>query len=249
MRPGEYATMFSVEDDYWWYLGLRDLLLEQMGRLAGESGRRRGFLDAGCGTGGLMAKCRRIPLYGIELSPEGTRFCRQRGLNRIAQASVCQLPFSDRSLDCVVSADVLCNLSEQDLAESLRELHRVLADNGVLLLNLPAHQWLMSTHDAAVHIRQRFSLRGLRRRLEATGFQIQRITYRNAILFPVAATIRLLKRATADREDASGSDLKPLPALLNSLLAHILYAENRLIRTGINFPVGLSIYCIAIKRA
>lgn len=249
MRPGEYATMFSVEDDYWWYLGLRDLLLAQLGRLAGERGRTRAFLDAGCGTGGLMAKCRRVPLFGIELSPEGTRFCRQRGLSRIAQASVCHLPFSDRSIDCVVSADVLCNLSEADLAESLRELHRVLAEDGVLLLNLPAHQGLMSTHDAAVHIRQRFSLRGLRRRLEATGFQIQRITYRNAILFPVAATIRLFKRATAGQGDVGGSDLKPLPSLLNSLLAHILYAENRLIRAGIDLPVGLSIYCIATKRA
>lgn len=245
MEAREYETMYSVEDGYWWYLGLRDLLLARLRLHAGRPEHR--ILDAGCGTGGLLDRCRAVSAFGVELATEGIRFCRARHLANLAQGSVCDLPFRDATFDCVVSADVLCNLSGEEVARSVREFWRVLKDGGTLILNLPAYERLRSTHDVAVHIRHRFTRRDLRERLERQSFRIDRISYRNTALLPVAAGVRISKRFLATGRGSTGSDLKPLPAVLNSILAGVLYAENRLIRAGVRLPFGLSLYCEASK--
>ena len=49
MRIDEYTNMYTLEDRYWWYRGIHDLIVCYFMNEAGS--RRLRILDAGCGTG------------------------------------------------------------------------------------------------------------------------------------------------------------------------------------------------------
>ncbi len=83
----------------------------------------------------------------------------------------------------IFSADVLCHRNV-DEHRALRQFRRCLAENGWLILNLPAYRWMLSSHDAAVHNTRRYTSGRLARLLKAARFRLVYSTYWNALLFP-----------------------------------------------------------------
>jgi SAM-dependent methyltransferase len=247
VEKSEYRVMFFVEDDHWWYVGLRRLVLSFMDSL--RPGKENvSVLDAGCGTGGMLAECRGYNAFGLDISEEAMKFCAMRNLPNITEGSVSAMPFHDNSFDMLISLDVLYHLDVLDDALALKEFYRVINQNGILLLNLPAYNFLTSSHDKIIHTRHRYTLRELKAKVESAGFAIERITYRNTLLFPLALVMRTVKRFLYSAGDVKASDLKPVPSFFNKFLKGILILENRLIVSGVNFPFGLSIFCVARKK-
>lgn len=247
MEKKEYEILFEMEDDYWWYKELRRLVFSVIDKaFQDENGLR--LLDAGCGTGGLLAHINIHNVYGFDISEESIKFCKIKKLRNILRASVSNIPFSSNSFDMVISLDVLYHLGVKNDSMVLREFYRVLAKGGVLLINLPAYNFLKSTHDKAIHTRQRYIRKDLKKKIENAGFKIVKITYRNTILFPFISTIRLFERLSPKSKKRARSDLKKMPDHLNKLLTCFLSIENRLILSGLNFPFGLSLFCVAAKK-
>jgi SAM-dependent methyltransferase len=241
MERVEYEKMYSFERDYWWYRGLHRLVRNAVRDHA------RGFrslLDAGCGTGGLLRQLReehpRARLLGIDVSQDGLGFCRENSLETLARCSVNDLGFRSGSFDVVTSQDVLC-VEGIDESRAVGEIHRVLRDGGVLILNLPAFEILRGSHDRFVSSRRRFRRGDVTALLRAKGFEIVWISYWNAALFPIVLFVRLVSRRGA-RE----SDLRPLAPVWNRLLAGILKAEAAWLRRR-TLPVGTSVLCVARK--
>lgn len=234
--------MFRVEDHHWWYAGLRAMLRQFWQRHVTAAGPR--VLDAGCGTGAnLLEAGRWATALGIDLSPDAVRFCRKRGLTRTAVGSTEQLPFPDDHFDVVLSMDVVQHQAIRDKMAPLYEIHRVLRPGGLLLINLPAYQWLHSSHDVAVHQDRRFTKRELLRMLRAAGFQPVRATYWNAFLFTPAAVVRLWRKLHPPEQ----SDLVKTPGpLVRALFRVLLAIERRLIR-ACPLPFGLSVFAAARK--
>ena len=56
MERDEYERMHAVEDRMWWYRGLRTLTADLLTRALGRSMGAGPVLDAGCGTGGMLAR-------------------------------------------------------------------------------------------------------------------------------------------------------------------------------------------------
>ena len=249
MEWHEYEVMFRLEEDYWWYLGLRDIVFRYLNPFIGGNTSAM-VLDAGSGTGKMLEMCKGCRAYGLEFSEHAFPFLKMRGLGNLVRSSVCRIPFRDQAFHCVVSLDVLYHAGVENDAEALGEIHRVLKSDGLLILNLPAFEFLRSEHDLAVHTHRRYQTGELRRKLESAGFSVQMISYRNTILFPIAALVRLMKRANPRKGPAHGikSDLNRLPSWMNKALYHILILENTLLRRGLTFPFGLSVFCIARAR-
>ena len=243
MERREYELMAAVEDRLWWYSGLRTLAAELFARHAGS--RREPIVDAGCGTGGLLARLvaselRPAPV-GLEYDPMAAGIALAKSGRPVAVGSVNQLPFAARTLSGMFSLDVLCHrMVEPDRA--LAEAHRCLETGGILLLNLPAYRWLASAHDARVHNARRFGRREAVGLLEAAGFRIRRATHWNSFLFPLMVLRRLLSRSDSE------SDVRPFPAPLNALFGAIVALERRLIGWGLDLPFGGSIMLVAEKR-
>ena len=245
MDPSEYRTIYSVEDRHWWYQGMQRITLA----LLDETYGRRGdldILDAGSGTGAAMSYLSRFGrVTGIDISPLALGYCRERGHRRLGQASVTALPFPSARFDLVTSFDVLYHRAVGDYREALREFHRILRPGGRVLLRLPAYDRLRGRHDAVIHTARRFTANELNMSLREAGFTVERSTYANTILFPLALGKRLLEPLLPPGEPGQ-SDIAPNPGWVDDALAAVLGAEARWLRR-FRLPFGLTVIALGRK--
>ena len=79
MPSKEYFAMYMSENTMWWYVGLRDLLLRYVKKLAKPKST---ILDVGCGTGKnmevLIKKGHNVK--GIDYSDDALKYTRMRGI-------------------------------------------------------------------------------------------------------------------------------------------------------------------------
>ena len=256
MNLDEYARMYAAEDSHWWYVGMRDATLGLLNghldnaaaeaRRQGDSHRPR-ILDAGCGTGGLLMHLDAMGwTAGIDLSPTALAFARYRDLPHLAEASVESLPFPDATYDLVTCMDVLYHLQVHEDTTALAEFHRVLRPGGWLLVKVPAYEALRGQHDQTVHTRHRYTLDELTDKLTAAGFVIERATYANTLLMPLAAAKRAIENVVLLAPEGA-SDVAQSPAWLNHILTVVLCAEARLVQ-HVDLPTGVSAIALAQRR-
>lgn len=244
MDKEQYEILYRLEGSHWWYLGMQHIV-DSMIKKYLDLSRSYRILDAGCGTGGMMQYLRRFgPVAGVDIADEALDHCKHRHLSRIARGSVEHLPFSSNSFDLLVSFDVIYHRAVSNDNLALSEFHRVLSPGGLMVLRVPAYNWLRGSHDVAVHTSRRYSRVELGRNLAGAGFTIQKITYANCFLFPVAALKRLFEGS--QRSLRPDLDL-PSPAVNRMLLA-VLSLESALLR-AVSLPWGLSVLAVAKKTA
>ena len=244
METEEYQNVFDQEKKHWYYVGLRRLIFKFLEKINSDTTEIRA-LDAGCGTGGLLEELKGYSIsYGFDISKEAIKYCKLRKLENVVRGSVENIPFAENTFNVVISLDVLYHLQVQNDLLAIKELYRILHDRGILIINIAAYNFLRSAHDDVVHTRHRYTKKELEKKLCEAGFRIVKLTYRNSILFPVILIKRIFENL---KNKKSISDVKPLPRIINFLLIKVLALENILLQI-LNFPVGLSIFCIAQKR-
>lgn len=97
-------------------------------------------LDFGCGDGRFLRSLRAKQitcLVGVDISSHAIEKAQKAsgGLEIIHLARAAPLPFPDGTFSSITLLDVLEHVDEQE--ELLDELHRVLADDGVLIVTVP----------------------------------------------------------------------------------------------------------------
>jgi SAM-dependent methyltransferase len=252
MTPDEYKFLYELEERHWWFVGMRRIVAALLDGAAPAGAGR--ILDAGCGTGLMLSWLRRYgkqsSVIGLDYNSLALRYSAQRGEGPLVEASIAAMPFPSNSFDLVTTFDVLDSFPVPGAAAPFAELARVLKPGGVLLVRVPAFQFLYSQHDRAVYTEHRYTARELRQRLEEQGLTVARTTYAMAILFPVALVWRWLTRS---QHDSPQSDVRPLPGplrWLNSPLAGLLAIEAAWLRwLPWRLPFGLSVMALARKPA
>lgn len=246
MRAAEYDLMRAVEDRHWWYAVLRSLVQQA---LAGRLPPRGRLLDAGCGTGGMLAfllgQICDLNGAGVDSEEEAVRHCHQRGLGTVQMGSVEALPYADGIFDAVLSLDVLYHAGVSE-KRALTEMSRVLRPDGLLVLNLPAFDSLRGSHDVAVSGARRYAARQVQGLLEHSSFEVEMIQYWNAWLFLPLLAWRQLSRMKAEQGAAGESDLKLTPAWMNALMSGVGRVDAGLCR-GLRLPFGSSVFAVARK--
>jgi SAM-dependent methyltransferase len=246
MERCEYDKLDRVEDQMWWFAASHRNLLMLSQRVSLEA-RNRPILDAGCGTGGFLARLATWypdrTLVGLDADQQACRRAIVKSARPICAGSVNALPFPDGVFGVIFSADVLChrNVDEQG---ALRQFRRCLAESGWLILNLPAYRWMLSGHDTAVHNTRRYTSARLARLLKATGFRLIYSTYWNSLLFPFMVISRKLFSPEGARA-ASGVTLHRLP--VDTVGRAATAFETIVLRAGLRFPFGGSVLAIAAK--
>jgi SAM-dependent methyltransferase len=231
----------QAEDRHWWYRGRRTVLEGVIAKLGLPRPAR--ILDAGCGSGRNMVELARYgAVTGVELSDTSVALARERGIGEVVAGSVLEMPFADASFDLAVTLDVIEHLDD-DLA-ALRELRRLVAPGGVLLVTVPAYQWLWSGHDEINHHHRRYTRRSLQRVAEQAGWRQARTTYFNSLLLPAAILLRVLDRFNRAKTTESSLDLWIPPAPVNWLLERPLTLEAATIARGRRIPAGLSLLAV-----
>jgi len=237
----QYHLLARVEERHWWHRVLRDAIRRSLDEHRPQ--RSLSLLDVGCGTGGtLLSLAAEHPVAGVDISALALEYCKGRGLSRLAQASMEQLPFADDSFDVLVSIDSISHASVGSESQALREHRRVLRPGGLLILQASAFSWLHGKHDEAVQQRSRYTRREISGLMEEAGLTVLSARYRLSFLPPLMLLNNWILSRFRDEEE--NPDLALPSAFTNSLL----YAAGRLdLACGGFLPFGSSVFCIGEK--
>ena len=237
----------TAESRHFWFRGFRAFVTPLL-RYATAGRPDPLLLDCGCGTGAnveLLGTFGRA--YGFNLAELGLRLGREAGRRRLARASVTAVPFPTGSFDLVSSFDVLYALDARDEREAIAEMYRLLKPGGFAIVNVAAMTALRGDHSVLSHEVRRYHRDDLRRRLEAAGFSVVRLTYTNATLFlPLVAARTLQRRRGLGREAGAEREIAVPPAPINAAMSAVMWVESLWLR-AFNAPFGSSLLCLAKK--
>ncbi|MFQ6013841.1 MAG: class I SAM-dependent methyltransferase [Anaerolineae bacterium] len=242
------------EDRHWWFASRTRALLGMLDRCVPDDDLR--ILDVGCGAGNMIHHLSRYgEVKGIEMDPRPLAVARQRGYDAQLADAAKEIPFEEGTFDLVAVLDVIEH-NEDDLG-ILRECHRVLKPGRLVVITVPAFQWLWSYNDVInAHLR-RYTAGGLAAKLKQVGFGVRRMTYNNFFVFPMAIGLILSRRGTGRepqlashhlQQDEYQVEMEPVPPLVNAVLSGVGWMEANLLK-WVDLPVGTSIICIGEKRA
>jgi SAM-dependent methyltransferase len=244
MEKSEYSRMYALETSFWWYRVLHELVETTIQKNKPEGTIR--ILDAGCGTGRMMEICQKYGyVEGIDYSVDAVDYSRKRGLEHVELGDLNEVSLKSGTYDIVVSLDVLYHSAIKDDKAILDKFFGALKEDGLLIINLPAFEYLKRSHDVVVHTKKRYRKKAFERELKEAGFNHLHSSYRMPLLYFIILVTKLFHHKS--KAAASESDLKEIPRLLNSLLLSMGRMENWLIRHGIGMPVGSSLFAVAQK--
>jgi SAM-dependent methyltransferase len=244
MNREEYDQMFRLEDEHWWFVARRNLLVRAVRQIPARVDIPARFLDVGCGTGGTLAKL--VPfgeVVGLDMEPLALNYCRRRGLNELVQGSANSLPFAEGTFSGVVALDVLEHIPDDKAAA--REMARVLAPGGVLYVSVPAYRSLWSSHDVALMHQRRYVAGEIHQLLTESGLEIVRLTYTVSLFLPLVWTIRMLRRLFRP-QGIPKADVALTPRSVNGFLRTILDLESAFV-LRVPMPFGLTVFAAARK--
>ena len=232
----------EIAETYWWFVGRRTIL-ESVLRRFGK--RSRVAVDVGCGTGRNMQLLSNYSdcVFGFDFSRVAVGLAASQGL-RVACADCKAMPLADASAELLSALDVLEHLDDD--MRGLREFHRVLKSDGLLLLTVPAYRFLWSEHDEALWHRRRYVASELHVKLTCSGFRVLKRTYAVFFSFFPIVVYRLFRGLFPKDPLAPKASHVFLPAPLNKFLTGLLKIEAWMMG-AVNIPWGTSIIVLAQK--
>lgn len=243
MDPKAYLEMKAVEQQHWWFVARRSILVSILDQL--DLPKNAKILEIGCGTGGNL---KMLSAYGqvdaIEMNPDAVALVqREHGETvRVIQGA---LPGVSTDLigryDLVCMFDVLEHIADEGSA--LSDVKSLLNVSGKLLVTVPAYAWLWGAHDEFLHHQRRYTLGRLAQCLKANGLSPIKLSYFNSWLFPLVAIGRLFDKLF---NPTSPTGTAVPPAGVNRLLQSVFASERHLLKCG-RIPFGVSLMALAEK--
>lgn len=206
--------------------------------------------DVGAGSGAMAKRLGRygIDVLSVEPLPEGAREIARMGAE-VFCGTLHDLDLPSGSLPAVGLFDVLEHLEEP--CDLLGEVARVLSPEGILVVTVPAYQWLWSAEDEALGHFRRYSTKTLRRSLAQSQFEVLSARYCFASLVPPAALLRTLPyrlgRRGAPDEVLLRNSARLNPGAASSWALRVLNLEAKAAR-HVRLPFGLSVLAVARSR-
>ena len=139
-------------------------------------------LDVGCGNGNLLyhLKDEGCAVYGVEPNKKSAKICKERGLNVVC-GGIQEANFLDNYFDTIVMSQVIEHVPSP--TETLKEVHRILKSNGVVLIYCPNaesylskvfgqywHGWHIPFHFYY------FTKKTIKEMAEKTGFKVKKVS-------------------------------------------------------------------------
>ena len=234
-----YDRMADHDERHWWYVARRQVLETLIRRNVRPPANAR-ILEVGCGTGHSLPMLRRFgEVEAVEIDPSSRAKAEQRLGKPIHDSPLPELPnLETGAFDLICVLDVIEHIADDGAA--LAALAARLKPGGKLLMTVPAHQWMWSSHDVANHHHRRYSRATLRALLSNSPLKLERIGFFNSLLFPLAVASRFAGKLRGK----DGSDDALPPRAINALFAAVFAAERHLVGR-IPLTPGLSLFAIA----
>lgn len=238
MELDAYRQMAATEDEHWWFCGRRTIAETVIAGLGLP--KNASIVEIGAGTGGNIAMLERFgEVQAVEMSDLARQIAWEKtGREFFYGYLPDHIPVAPESVDLICLFDVLEHVDEDEA--SLAAMRRLLKPGGRIVLTVPAHQWLWSAHDVGLHHMRRYSRSQLRSRIEQAGYRVEKLSYTNAALFPVAIMARLADRMRGSGTP-SGQAMPPKP--INAAMKALFSAE-KMILPNATLPFGVSLLAV-----
>lgn len=233
----------DVETNHWWFKSRRSYLKD----LIKNAPKNSKILDIGCSSGVFLKDLETLGfnpnnLFGIDISAVAISNSKQIGLKNTFVMDAQEIILNEK-FDLIIASDCLEHL--QDDEKALKNWNSLLNNNGMMYVFVPAFKSLWSYHDVINQHFRRYTKLELKTKLENQGLQIQKASYWNFFLFIPIYLFRQIS-STLKNKNKDTSDIAMSTNFINKLLTNLIEFENKLLRK-INFPFGVSTFCIAKK--
>ena len=199
--------------------------------------------EVGAGNGAVCIGLSKLGRDAIAVEPlyRGARYIAEQGLVSYA-ATLDDLGLPTGSIPSIGVFDVLEHI--EDPVPMLKEFSRVLNKDGLLIITVPAHQFLFPNYDSSIGHFRRYSVSELKSSLTEAGFELVRERYLFSFLVPLAWVLRVLPEKMGLKSSLtsrSSARAQFRIAQLLSPLFRFLVATEKILR----LPFGLSILAVA----
>ncbi len=207
------------------------------------------LLDVGAGSGAMLPV---LHHYGavdvVEMSEQAKRAIKHNFpfVREIIEQGIPELVLR-RKYDAIIACDVIEHI-ENDRA-ALEWLADHLKPGGLLVVTVPAYQWLFSDHDRANQHYRRYTVASLKTVIPESLQTLQK-GYFVCFLLPAAIMSRglwmIMKRLRAGgpKGSADHKQNSSLPKLVDTVFGKILSIEANIIACGAKLPFGLTAFTI-----
>ncbi len=232
MEALAYKEILEQEKKHWWFKARREIVEEEIKSYNLKKDCE--ILEIGCGTGGNIPLLKKFGnLFAIEMDEFAIKEAKKHNINIKQGVFPEKIPFK-RSFDLICMFDVLEHI--EDDKKTIDEKKKLLKPDGILLITVPAYNWLYGTHDKFLHHKRRYTIKSMEN-LSKGKLQIKRKTYFNTLLFPLVVIARLIDKLR-DSNKSLGS--KTPNRLLNSIFFKIFRLEKYWLKSS-SFRYGSSI--------
>ncbi len=243
MKSEEYKKLGDIEQQHWFYKGKRAIVRGWIKRFVHLKPTDL-WVDVGCGTGifveELSKECRS---YGIEPSPEGIElYLRSNRSRNLVAGSILSLPVQSQTVDIATSLDVFEHI--KDDRQAISEIIRVVRKGGLIVIMVPAFQWVMSDWDVALGHYRRYNFRDFDELLRDQPVMVLHKSYINSLMFLPIVCYRLFRKIFRLDKIKRLEDIIP-SAVINQILYYI-FVGSAMIKWP-RMPIGLSVFLI-LKR-
>lgn len=242
MDHSAYRDMAATEKAHWWFVARRKIISDVLERLGLPEGAK--ILEVGAGTGGNLSL---LKSFGKVSAVEMDDFAREYATHSTGVPVKYgflpdNLPAEAVGFDLICMFDVLEHVEFDK--ESLKVLSDRLSPGGKILITVPAYPFMWTDHDVVLHHFRRYTRNSLSAAIRGAGLVVDRVTYFNMVLFPLAAVVRIFNSIGGGK----GSPGSKLPSkFVNAALSHIFKSEAPVLR-HLDLPFGLSIMAVVSRQ-
>ena len=240
----QYDILANVEDAHWWWRARREILRDVIDRFRPAGGGLR-LLEVGCGSGGNLPMLAEFgAVVGAEREARAIDLLRARrgdAFHVVPHAIPEPLP---GRFDVIGMFDVLEHV--EDDAGAMRWAARQLEPGGIVVVTVPAFQFLWTEQDDAVHHTRRYTTGDLTRVLPPE-IELVHLTYFNSLLFAPIAGVRALMNLVPRGDRPPRSHLGVPPAPINALFYRLFRLERHVVPAA-SIPFGVSALLVGRRR-
>ncbi|MDR6918699.1 2-polyprenyl-3-methyl-5-hydroxy-6-metoxy-1,4-benzoquinol methylase [Pseudomonas sp. 3296] len=231
----ETDILGSSIDQHWYYASKAAATT----RLLGSTPIRK-ILDVGAGSGFFSH-------HLLSHSSASEAWCVDISYDADSDASTAGKPVHYRREIDAVDADLVLLMDVLEHVDDDVGLLKAYVDKvpsgSRFLMTVPAFRFLWSGHDEFLEHKRRYTLAQLETVARAAGLTVQQGTYYFGLVFPIAATLRLLPKGA--QPSPPRSQLKQHHPLVNTLLKTLCNIELPFMKA--NRLAGLTVFVLAQK--
>ena len=243
MKENFEKKYHDVESDHWWFKSRRKYLIDLFKNIPKDSK----ILDIGCSSGIFLKDLENVGfnpnnLFGIDISEKAILNSKENGLLNTFVMDAQNITLNE-TFNVIVASDCLEHLENE--TKALKNWKNLLKKEGKMYVFVPAFMSLWSYHDEVnMHFR-RYTKKELKSKIEKENLEIIKSSFWNFSLFIPVYLFRKIS-SFFNKNKTYESDIQIGNSLINKLLLQLIIFENKLLKR-INYPFGVSVFCIAKK--